>query len=635
MVRNIVTPKLAFSLVILFSVKPALSPLYAQDSLSVQGTPGKAYSEPVVSDIPRQAFFGDLHLHTNNSADAYALANIGLTPADAYRFARDGAVIDLNGENVRLRRPLDFLAVTDHSEYIGVFVRLLNEDPAFVRTKAGQSWTKRMKEEGISPVIYDAFTSLVGYKPDDEASERLPPSVSRSVWQDVVETADRYNDPGRFTTFSGYEWSSMPAGNTLHRVILFKDSADKVLRTVPYTTEDSGDPEDLWRALAAYEREVGGEVLAIPHNGNLSKGKMFSPVTLSGQAFSREYVEQRAKWEPLYEVTQVKGTSEVHPFLAQTDEFANFELWDDGGGTSLAEKAPGMLRYEYARSALGIGIEIAQKLGANPYKFGLVGSSDIHTSLSTTAEDNFFGKFPGSAPSARRSSSQMADTPWANWRLSAAGLAAIWARENTREALFDAMARKEVYATTGSRIGVRFFGGWNYSAQDVSRPNYADIGYRKGVPMGGDLNSGPKNKAPSFLVVAVKDPDGANLDRIQIIKGWLDADSENNEKIYNVALSGGREVDPDTGKAPPVGSTVNVEDAAYANSIGAAQLSTVWTDPDFDPDQRAFYYARVIEIPVPRWTAYDASYYNIERNPKIPMVIQDRAFTSPIWYTPN
>ena len=635
MIRNIVTHKLAFSLAILFSVGPALSPLNAQESRSVQGTLGKGYSEPAVSDIPRQVFFGDLHLHTNNSADAYALANVSLTPADAYRFARDGAVINLNGQNARLRRPLDFLAVTDHSEYIGVFVRLLNEDPALLRTKAGQSWTKRMKEEGIRPVIYDAFSNLVGYKSDDEVSERLPLSVSRSVWQDVVETADRYYDPGRFTTFSGYEWSSMPAGNTLHRIILFKDSAGKVLRTVPYTTEDSGDPEDLWRALSAYEKEVGGEVLAIPHNGNLSNGMMFSSVTLSGQTFSREYVEERAKWEPLYEVTQVKGTSEVHPFLAQTDEFANFELWDDGGGTSLVEKAPGRLRYEYARSALGVGIEIEQKLGANPYKFGLVGSSDIHTSLSTTAEDNFFGKFPESAPSARRSSSQMADTPWANWRLSASGLTAIWAHGNTREALFDAMVRKEVYATTGSRIGVRFFGGWNYSVEDVSRPNYADIGYRKGVPMGGDLNNSPKNKAPSFLVVAEKDPDGANLDRIQIIKGWLDTGSKNNEKIYDVALSGGREVDPDTGKAPPVGSTVNVEDATYTNSIGAAHLSTVWTDPDFDPDQRAFYYVRVIEIPVPRWTAHDASYYNVERTPKIPMIIQDRAFTSPIWYTPN
>ena len=626
--------RLVFCLAILFSVETTLSPVHAQDSPSAQGARGKGYSEPAVSNIPRQAFFGDLHLHTNNSADAYALGNVSLTPADAYRFARDGAVIDLNGENVRLRRPLDFLAVADHSEYIGVFVRLLNEDPALLGTETGQSWTKRMQKEGVKPVIYDAFANVVGYKSDEEVSERLPPSVYRSVWQDVVETADRYNDPGRFTAFSAYEWTSMPAGYTLHRVVLFKDSADKVLRTAPYSTEDSGDPEDLWRALAAYEKEVGGDVLAIPHNGNISKGMMFSPVTLSGQSFSREYAEERAKWEPLFEVTQVKGTSEIHPFLAQTDEFANFELWDDSGGKYSAE-ALEMLRYEYARTALGVGIEIEQKLGVNPYKFGLVGGSDMHTSLSTTAEDNFFGKFPESAPSARRSTSQMADTRWVNWRLSASGLTGIWAHENTREAQFDAMARKEVYATTGSRIGLRFFGGWNYNAQDVSRPNYADIGYRKGVPMGGHLNNGPKNKAPSFLVVATKDPDGANLDRIQIIKGWLDADGKNNEKIYNVALSGGREVDPETGKAPPVGSTVSVEDAAYTNSIGAVHLATTWTDPDFDPDQRAFYYARVIEIPVPRWTAYDAAYFNTEKNPEIPMVIQDRAFTSPIWYTPN
>jgi hypothetical protein len=623
--------KLAFNLAVLLSVETTL---YAQDILAEQETQSTGYSEPVVSDIPRQVFFGDLHLHTNNSADAYALGNVSLTPADAYRFARDGAVIDLNGEGVRLRRPLDFLAVTDHAEYLGVFVRLLDKDPSILNTNAGQNWTKRMKEEGIKTVIYDAFSNMVGYKSDDTAIERLPSSVSKSVWQDVVGAADRYNDPGRFTAFSGYEWSSMPSGNTLHRVILFKDSGDKVLRTVPYTADDSSDPEDLWRALAIYEKTTGGKVIAIPHNGNLSKGMMFNPVTLSGQAFSREYAVLRAKWEPLYEVTQVKGTSEVHPFLALTDEFANFELWDDNGGRS-TDRDSEMLRHEYARSGLGSGIEIEQKVGANPFKFGFVGGSDMHTSLSTTAEDNFFGKFPGSAPSPKRSLSPMADTPWANWRLSASGLTAVWARENTREALFDAMARKEVYATTGSRIGVRFFGGWNYSAQDHLRPNYADIGYRRGVPMGGDLSNGPTNKAPSFLVVAEKDPDGANLDRIQIIKGWLGADGRNNEKIYNVVLSDGREVDLDTGKVPPVGSTVNSQNATYSNSIGAAHLSTVWTDPGFDPDQSAFYYARVIEIPVPRWTAYDAAHYNIAQDPNIPMEIQDRAFTSPIWYTSN
>ena len=636
--KETVLYKLAFCLTILISVVTTLFPIYAKDKLSVQGTQGKGYSEPAVSDIPRQVFFGDLHLHTNNSADAYALDNVSLTPADAYRFARGGAAVDLNGEDVRLRRPLDFLAVTDHAEFLGVFVRLLNEDPAILESKAGQSWTARMKDEDPKSVIFNDFVELVGYKTSDgTVREQLPPSVAKSVWRDVVETADNFNDPGRFTTFSGYEWSSMPAGNTLHRVILFKDSADKVLSTVPYSTEDSTDPEDLWRVLNSYEEETGGSTLAIPHNGNLSKGMMFRPITQSGKAFDRKYVEERAKWEPLYEVTQVKGTSEAHPFLSQTDEFANFELWDDEAGKvgSSVKKAPSMLRHEYARTALGTGIEIEQKIGVNPFKFGLVGGSDIHTSLSTTAEDNFFGKFPGSAPSAERASSQMAGTPWTNWRLSASGLTAIWARENTRDALFNAMVRKEVYATTGSRIVVRFFGGWSFDAQDAARPNYVDIGYTKGVPMGGDLNNAPNKKTPSFLVVAAKDPDGANLDRIQIIKGWLDAGDKINERIYNVALSGGREVDPDTGKAPPAGSTVNVEDAAYTNSIGAAHLSTVWTDPDFEPDQRAFYYARVIEIPVPRWTAYDAAYYNTERDPKIPMVIQDRAFTSPIWYTPN
>jgi len=622
--------RLNIGLAILFSVGITLSPLYAQDSGD--------YSEPASADVPRQVFFGDLHLHTNNSADAYALDNVSLTPADAYRFARGGTVMNLGGEDARLRRPLDFLAVTDHAEYLGAFVRLIGGDPSILESKAGQSWTERMEKEGVSTVIFNDFVELVGYMPSDvTVRERLPSSVSRSIWQDVVEAADDYNDPGRFTAFSGYEWSSMPDGKSLHRVVLFKDSADKVLHTIPFSTQDSTDPEDLWRALAYYEEETGGKVLAIPHNGNLSRGMMFRPFTQSGKAFDRKYVEERAKWEPLYEVTQVKGTSEAHPFLSQTDEFANYELWDDAVGQvgSSSKKEPSMLRHEYARTALGIGIGLEQKLGTNPFKFGLVGGTDIHTSLSTTEEDNFFGKFPGSMPSAERASRQMAGTPWANWRLSASGLTAIWARENTRAALFNAMTRKEVYATTGSRMVVRFFGGWNFVAEDAVRPNYVDIGYKKGVPMGGDLTNGKDHTAPSFLVAAAKDPDGPNLDRIQVIKGWLDADGKSRERIYNVVLCGNRQADPNTGKVPAVGSTVELEDATYTNAIGDAYLSVVWQDPDFDADQRAFYYARVIEIPRPRWTAYDAAYYDVERNPNIPMTIQDRAFTSPIWYTPN
>lgn len=633
--QNVFTHRLASTFIILFSLILTMSLLYAQDGLCDDGALRESYSEPSVNNIPRRVFFGDLHLHTNNSADAYALDNVSLTPADAYRFARDGVTIDFKGENVRLRRPLDFLAVTDHSEFMGVFVRLLDKDPTVLGTTAGLNWTNQMKEEGVQSFIFNAFSNLVGYLSGDKLTDRLPPTVAKSVWQSTVQTADLYNDPGSFTTFSGYEWSSMPSRKSLHRVVLFKDSADKVLGTVPFTSEDSVDPEGLWRALEAYEQEFGGEVMAIPHNGNLSRGNMFSPTRLNGKPFDKDYIKKRAKWEPLYEVTQTKGTSEVHPFLAQTDEFANFELWDNDGGSPVVELSLERLRYEYARSALGIGLEIDQKLGVNPFKFGLIGSSDIHTSLSTTAEDNFFGKFPESAPDATRSFSYMAGSRWANWRLSSSGLTAIWAHENTRESLFDAMKRKEVYATTGSRIRVRFFGGWDFRAKDVSRPNYADIGYKKGVPMGGDLSNGPKGRAPSFLIGAAKDPDGANLDRIQIIKGWVDANGQNNEKIYNVSLSDDREVDPDTGEAPSVGSTVNLDFAIYSNTIGSAYLYGFWTDPHFDPSQHAFYYVRVLEIPVPRWTAYDASYFNIERNPNIPMTIQDRAFTSPIWYTPN
>ena len=387
------------------------------------------------------------------------------------------------------------------------------------------------------------------------------------------------------------------------------------------------------------EEKTGSDILAIAHNGNLSNGIMFPVVEAFGKKLDRTYVETRAKREPLYEMTQTKGTGEAHPFLSPNDEFAAFELWDRSNLDGTVAKTKEMLEYEYARSALKNGLKLEQQLGTNPYKFGMIGSSDAHTGLAAMEEDNFFGKTAPQEPSPER----MTKTFFANkktgvtimdWEVGASGWAAVWAKENTREAIFDAMQRRETYATTGTRMTVRFFGGFDFQANDAYDRMPAKIGYAKGVPMGGDLSKAPAGKAPIFLVGALRDPIGANLDRIQVVKGWLDGKGELHEKVYDVAWSGSRKADPRTGKVPSVGDTVDVANATYTNTIGAPELITVWKDPAFDPAQRAFYYARVIEIPTPRWTAYDAQRYGTKALPGTRMTITERAYTSPIWYTP-
>jgi hypothetical protein len=475
------------------------------------------------------------------------------------------------------------------------------------------------------------FVAAVSGAPDPR---RLPESAKQIIWNDIADMADAHNQPGKFTALIGYEWTSQVRGNNLHRVVIFRDNADKAKNIVPFSALDSSDPEDLWKFLADYEHDFGGQVLAIAHNGNISNGLMFASETISGEPLTKDYANRRARWEPVYEVTQVKGDGEAHPTLSPTDEFADYETWDaDNIGRNQA-KEDWMLRHEYARGALKYGLELEKELGSNPYKFGMIGSTDSHTAFATAEEENFFGKFPDSEPLPARATNNMGGALWKNWRLASSGYAGVWATENTREAIHDAMQRREVYGTTGSRITVRLFAGWDYDAADIARPNFVDIGYAKGVPMGGDLTQAPEGGAPSLMVFASKDPDGANLDRIQIIKGWLDADGQSFEQIYDVALSPHRKIDPETGKAPAVGSTVNVADASYTNTIGAVQLSAVWQDPDFDASTRAFYYVRVLEIPTPRWTAYDAKYFGVKMGDEVPMVQQDRAYTSPIWYTP-
>ena len=400
----------------------------------------------------------------------------------------------------------------------------------------------------------------------------------------------------------------------------------------------SDDPRDLWKWMAAYEAKTGGNVLAIAHNGNLSNGRMFPVIeSFTGKPIDREYAAQRAHWERIYEATQIKGDGETHPFLSPTDEFAAFERWDKGNLDLSELKKNEMLRYEYARSALKNGLKLGQELGTNPYQFGMIGSTDSHTGLATADQDNFFGKTSSSEPSPTRAAHPFIKTDKATimgWEQVASGYAAVWATDNTRDALFDAMQRRETYATTGPRKVVRVFGGWDFEAKDATNRMPASIGYAKGVPMGGDLSDAPDGKAPTFLVAALRDPIGANLDRFQVVKGWLDKGGELHEKVYDVAWADGRKPDAKTGKLPPVGDTVDVAEATWTNTIGAPELAAVWKDPVFDPSQRAFYYGRVIEIPTPRWTAYDAKRFGIKMDPKIPMEAQQRAYTSPIWYTP-
>ena len=589
------------------------------------------YSGSVGQNYPKEVFFGDTHLHTRNSADAWSMGNLNLTPGDAYRFAQGSPVLAHNGMQVQLRRPLDFLVVSDHAEYLGAFYRFNVNDSLITKTDVGRQWQTYV-EEGDLAKFFGAFVNSMRNPEEDPA---LPAAVRQTVWIGVAKTADRHNKPGVFTAFSGYEWTSMISGNNLHRVVVFKDDADKVSQMIPFSGQDSLDPRDLWQALANYETATGGEVLSIAHNGNLSNGMMFPDETVGGSPIDEAYASLRARFETVYEVTQVKGDGEAHPVLSPDDEFADFENWDWDNIGRTQKKEDWMLPQEYARGALKRGLRFEDELGVNPFKIGLIGSTDGHNSISTPEEDNFFGKFPESEPGPARLENAMAlDRLWQNSLLVASGYAAVWAKENTRAAIFDAIKRREVYATTGSRIKVRFFSGWEFDETDIHRPAMLDIAYGTGVPMGGDLSQAKRGQVPKFLVIAGMDADGARLDRIQIIKGWMDKAGKLQEKVYDVAWSDDRKLDKRTGKLPAVGNTVDVENATYLNTIGAPQLSTYWEDPDFDRAERAFYYARVLEIPTPRWTTYDSAYFNVELQDDVPSSIQDRAYTSPIWYTP-
>jgi hypothetical protein len=574
-----------------------------------------------------RVLFGDTHLHTSYSTDA-GMRGITLGPEDAFRFARGEEVRSSTGQRTRLRRPLDFLVVSDHAEDLALAIFIEKSDPKLLADPLAKKWHDLSKAGKSEDAFLQWLAMLTNGKGDVES-----PELKRAAWSHETSTADQYNEPGRFTAFIGFEWTSQPGGNNLHRVVIFRDDAKHADQVLPFSTYDSADPEDLWKFMAAYETKTGGHVLAIPHNGNLSNGAMFAVETMSKKPFDRDYATRRAKWEPLFEVTQSKGTSETHPLLSPTDEFADFALMDKSNINFSSPKQPAMLQFEYARPALERGLGLDAKLGVNPFKFGLIGSTDNHTGLATTDEDNWFEPSPDRIATVLFQSPTDPALSVRQTDLSASGLAAVWARENTREAIFDALKRKEAYGTTGTRLVVRLFAGWDFTAADLERSDFAAQGYTRGVPMGGDLRAASPGRAPTFLVRALRDPDGANLDRIQVVKGWLGDDGATHEKIYDVAVSDGRKPGAD-GKIPPVGNTVDVAAARYTNTIGAPLLSAFWKDPAFDPKQRAFYYARVIEIPTPRWIAYDAKFYGVEAPKGVRMFSQERAFTSPVWYTP-
>ena len=616
-----------------------VSPLFAQST-------DELYSPNADLGYPTQLLFGETHLHSALSADAGG-GGTTLMPRDLYRFARGEQVTSNTGQAVKLGRPYDFMALTEHTDGMGSITDILNGAPNIMADEQGRKYHEEFTAGGerarqasydlIKQFSQGTLSPVLNYQPGN-------PGYTRT-WENLVQTAEEYNEPHRFTALIAYEWTSLIKGNNLHRNVIFRDGPERTLQMEPMTMTPpfgSPNPRDLWKWLQTYEDTTGGQVLAIPHNGNLSNGIMF-PLQDDfddGAQFDLDYAETRNKWERLVEVGQTKGDSETHPVLSPEDEFADYESWDWANLDMTEKKTPAMMAGEYTRSALKRGLSFQSSLGVNPYKMGFVGGSDIHTGLTTPDDNNFFGAFAWMEPSATRATMMAKENKdlgisYKGWQYATPGPTAVWARANTREAIFDAMQRRETYATTGPRIRVRFFGGYNFTDSDMKQRNIADVGYEKGVPMGSDLPAITEDSAaPSFIIAAFRDPEGANLDRVQVIKGWLDDESVTQEKVYDVAWSGERKKSRN-GKLPAVGDTVDLSVPTWTNTIGAPELSVHWKDPDFDPSEMAFYYVRVLEIPTPRWTAYDQVRYNLDLPDEIPLKTQERAYTSPIWYSPQ
>ena len=605
----------------------------------------QGYSLPSHAKNATRVFWGDSHLHTGLSLDAGLFGNT-LVPDDAFRFARGEAVVSSSGVPARLARPLDWVVLTDHTDMMGIATDIKEGAPNIVADPKGKEWHEGFKAGGQSAAeaAFDLITNFSQMTLPEQMLKDYSPGSEPfgNVWEEIVSSAEEHNEPGLFTAFIGFEWTSVPKGFNLHRNVILRDGASVALKVQPPVTQaplGSTDPYSLWEWLEEYTTTHGGNAFAFAHNGNLSNGWMFpTENTYHGGQVDERYVELRAKWEPHYEITQIKGDGETHPYLSPDDEFADYENWDLGNLDMTELKEKHMLKGEYAREALKQGMLLEARLGTNPYKFGFGGATDSHTALATADEDNYFGKSVSVEPSPERIShpfvsSDLGSVP--GHLLVASGYTGIWATENTREALYEAMKRRETYGTTGPRMTVRFFGGYGFEAADATASDSATRGYAKGVPMGGELAHTNAGDAPSFLVTALRDPMHANLDRIQVIKGWLDSDGELHERIYDVAVSDGRTIGEDGRAREAVGNTVDIETATWSNSIGDASLSAVWTDPDFDASEPAFYYVRVLEIPTPRWVLYDKVRMGAEIPEESEVVGQERAYTSPIWYSPK
>ena len=599
----------------------------------------KSDADVPLTEYPEQVYFGDTHLHTANSSDAFGLG-VRLPPEEALRFAMGEETVSTTGLKAKLARPLDFLVIADHSDGLAA-LKQIHDAPGFLLTDPTlRRWHDELQKgpaesQKVAMELIDRFSKRT--LPADMMDPKAMEKRTADVWQDHTSIVDRYNSPGKFTAFMGFEYTLMRKGDNLHRVVIMRDGKDKADQVLPFSSLIGTSPDQLWDYMDAYEKKTGGKILAIPHNSNLSNGLMFQLTGPNGGPMTAAYARRRSAKEPLVEATQIKGDSESHPFLSPNDEFSNYgdAGWDLGNLTMEGKKTPDMLAGDYVREALKRGLLIEQKTGVNPYKLGMIGSTDSHTALATGDEDNFFGKFSGNEPNATRASTpQNIGTRMGRigWHYLAGGYAAVWARANTRGAIFDAMTKREVYATTGSRMKVRVFAGWDFSDSDW-KANWVKAGYTRGVPMGSDLK--PGKGTPKFMISALKDPMGANLDRVQMVKGWVDASGKMQEKVFDVVWSDPAKRKITGGKLAPVGDTVDLKTASYKNTIGAPELRTVWSDPEFNPKTRAFYYLRVMEIPTPRWPVYDAVRYGAKLPKDAKLKDQERAYTSPIWYTPR
>ena len=591
-------------------------------------------TEEISRNPLKEAYFGDTHVHTGWSFDA-GLDGATLTPTDAYRYAIGEEITSNSGIKTRISKPYDWFMITDHSDGMGTINEVIDGNPEMMESEVLKRWNEAFAS-GSEEAAGDAKSEVINLQSTGKLPEQImDPKWMETAWNKTIDAAEQFYRPGEFTTFTAYEWTvNSDGGDNLHRNIIYKEGGDQARDILPFTTFESEDAKKLWEWMANYEAQTGDKLLAIPHNGNMSNGRMYEEQQFDGSPMTKEWAEMRQKYERLMELFQYKGQSEAHPLLSPEDEFAEYELWDRGNLVLKPKSSKEALKYEYYREGLKSGMRIEQDLGVNPFMYGSNSATDTHTGISSTDESEFYGKFKTVEPSNKERWNFPLITgnndSYKGWEQAASGTMGVWAESNTREDIWEAMYRRETFSTTGPRMKIRFFGGFDYSEADMGE-NMVKNGYDKGVAMGSILNAGQEGKAPTFLIHASKDPDGANLDRVQVIKGWVDASGKTQEKIYDVAWSDDRKKDSN-GKLPALESTVDMETAEYTNDIGDTEFTTYWTDPDFDASLPAFYYVRVIQIPTPRWTLYDKVRNNLDMPDEVPLVHQERGVSSPIWY---